>query len=130
MPLGCRYESGTLLSFPIEQALAGDFSQPFVLFKPTETRFIARGSYTTTKNYILLSILDDVIPKIVSPHGQISLTALDCLPSRRVRPRPRPRLQAWLRSEPCFLSQDLIDRVLRAGALALRQALAHVDIRG
>ena len=74
MPLGCRYESGTLLSFPIEQALAGDFSQPFVLFKPTETRFIARGSYTTTKNYILLSILDDVIPKIVSPpHGHLPL---------------------------------------------------------
>ena len=36
--------------------------------------------------------------------------ALGRLPSRRVRPRPRPRLQAWLRSEPRFLSQDLIDR--------------------
>ena len=95
MPLGCRYESGTLLSFPIEQALAGDFSQPFVLFKPTETRFIARGSYTTTKNYILLSILDDVIPKIVSPPPATYLRsmALGCLPSRCVRPRPRPRLR-------------------------------------
>ena len=56
-----EYPAGSLLAWPIEAAIAADFSNPTVLFQPTATRFLQRSPYTTTKNYVLLHLFDNVL---------------------------------------------------------------------
>ena len=63
-PSCAEFPAGTLLAFKVEEALAGDFASPKVLFQPSETRFLQRSPYTTTKNYILLHLFDNVIDKV------------------------------------------------------------------
>jgi prolyl oligopeptidase len=63
-PSCAEFPAGTLLAFKVEEALAGDFASPKVLFQPSETRFLQRSPYTTTKNYVLLHLFDNVIDKV------------------------------------------------------------------
>lgn len=63
-PACTEFPAGSLLAFKIEEALAGDFASPTVLFQPSETRFLQRSPYTTTKNYMLLHLFDNVIDKV------------------------------------------------------------------
>lgn len=51
------YTSGTLLAFKLSDYLAG-LREPHVLFAPTKRRSLA--GFTSTRNYLLLNVLDNV----------------------------------------------------------------------
>ena len=57
------YKSGSLLAIPFDTLMKGERNYQ-VLFEPTATRSLARSGPSTTRDYLLLNILDNVAGRI------------------------------------------------------------------
>ena len=57
------YKSGSLLAIPFDALMKGELNYQ-VLFEPTATRSLARSGPSTTRDYLLLNILDNVAGRI------------------------------------------------------------------
>ena len=57
------YKSGSLLAIPFDALVKGERNYQ-VLFEPTATRSLARSGPSTTRDYLLLNILDNVAGRI------------------------------------------------------------------
>ena len=57
------YKSGSLLAIPFDAFVKGERNYQ-VLFEPTATRSLARSGPSTTRDYLLLNILDNVAGRI------------------------------------------------------------------
>lgn len=68
-PSAETYQQGSVIAVGLDDFLTGarDFD---VIFAPTASRALARGGVSTTRDYVLLSILDDVVSKV----ERVSLT--------------------------------------------------------
>lgn len=68
-PSAETYLQGSVIAVGLDDFLTGarDFD---VIFAPTASRALARGGVSTTRDYVLLSILDDVVSKV----ERVSLT--------------------------------------------------------
>ncbi|MDJ0917184.1 MAG: prolyl oligopeptidase family serine peptidase [Woeseiaceae bacterium] len=91
-PGDTTYEQGTLVSIDFADFMRGerDFD---VLFEPTETRALKRGGVASTRDYLLLNIMEDVVSKVerlsivegewvgeqvdVEPFGNITFSSAD-----------------------------------------------------
>lgn len=62
-PDATTYPQGAVIAIALDDFLAGsrDFE---MLFEPTPTRALSRGGIARTRDYVLLSVLDDVVSKL------------------------------------------------------------------
>jgi len=66
-PTGCdvTFAAGSLLAAPLVDVVEDSWARITILFQPTESRSLARGGTTETKDYIVLKVLEDVRTKLV-----------------------------------------------------------------